>query len=119
MKNCFDCKHSKTFALDFVDRFQLKEYQENPSAFVTLESKSPLVGIRYGKCLAGFNERMKQFRDEHGDKTREAIEDNRSLDMDCHDYSDGSKKLDEMIGLTQKMLDLLDAKNNTKNTDPI
>lgn len=112
MKNCFDCKHCKTFTLDYADRHDLKEYKETPETFVILTSNNPLVSEKVGKCLIGHNERMKTFREVHGNNTREAIEADRTLDMDCHDYNDGTKMLISLTEKTEELIKLLEKEND-------
>lgn len=120
MKNCFDCKHCKTIRIGYLTFKELKEYQ--PSEHILLEQSDNLAGDLVGKCGLGFNERMRDFRKEHGSKTREQIEGDRSLDMECHDYSDGVKILDSMLESTKKLLEHLNNHNLEtlkENTDPI
>jgi len=111
MKNCFDCKFEKTLRIGLLSSKELKEY--HPNQYVLLEENDNFSGDLVGKCLAGFNDRMKEFRKLHGNKTRSAIENDKSLEMDCHDYSDGTKIL---ISMNDKMDQLLEHfKNNNKD----
>jgi hypothetical protein len=115
MKNCFDCQHSKTFSLDLADRKELMEYNANPQEYIQLKTDSPLVKMRVGKCLLGYNEKMKSFRDEHGNKTRTTIEEDRSLDMDCHDYHKSTKMLISISDKADEFLKLLQTENEKKD----
>lgn len=114
MNNCFDCKHSKSFSLDLADRQELREYNANPQEYIQLESTSPLLKMRVGKCLLGHNERMRDFRKEHGNKTRTIIDADRSLDMECYEMTDGAKMLQSMIDKTDQILEILNKKDENR-----
>lgn len=105
MKNCFECKHSKVFHLGYLSWKEKSEYK--PEEHILLKENTGLSGNLMGKCALGHNERMKQFRDEHGNKTTEAIDADRSLDMECHDYHDSTKALIAMCETTDKLIELL------------
>lgn len=113
MKNCFDCKFAKTLRVGLLSYKELKEYQ--PNEHILLEENNNLSGDLVGKCLQGHNERMRDFRKEHGNKTRSVIEGDRSLDMDCHDDHESTKMLQSMIDKTDQLLELLGKENEKKD----
>ena len=114
MKNCFDCKFQKTLRVGLLSWKELNEYQ--PNEHILLEENNNLSGDLVGKCLQGHNERMRDFRKEHGSKTRTEIEADRSLDMECHDYNDGVKMLDSMIQTPDKLIELIKAEQDKKSS---
>lgn len=107
MKNCFDCKFKESFFENLLTSKERKVFNEEKESYVLMEHHSDSVsGNRYGRCKKGNTSLMINFRKENGDMTRTELEE-KNLILDCHEYSDGVKMLDDMIAKTNTLKAML------------
>jgi hypothetical protein len=105
MKNCFDCVFKDIVFTNLMSFSEKKNF--DPSQYVMIEENRHHMGDYMGRCKKGFNDKLLAFHKEHGHSYRKDLEARTDLDMDCHDYSEGVKKLDSMLDSTNKLLEML------------
>jgi hypothetical protein len=89
---------------------ELREFK--PEEFVLLR-EDKVLGNKYGQCAKGLTTEMKEFWLVYGDK----LPSEHKNPMPCHEDTQTVKKLDEMIKLTDNLLNLLKEENKKKEDD--
>lgn len=105
MKNCFDCVFKDIVFTNLMSQAEEKNFDR--SQYVMLEENYKTSGDYMGRCKKGHNEKFLAFHKEHGKSKMKELELRTDLDMECHEYSEVTKKLDSMIESTNKLLELL------------
>jgi hypothetical protein len=108
MKNCFDCVFKDIVFTNLMSTSEKNAF--DPSQYVMIEENRPTMGDYMGRCKKGFNEKFLAFHKEHGQSSYKSLESRTDLDMDCHDYLEGVKRLDSMIESTNKLLEMIKQK---------
>lgn len=104
--NCSNCVKQEIVFFDKGGYQNIYCGQKEPDeTFIKFERETPSVlGDRYCRCNAGFNDVLEKFWKEYGNKPSSA---NKDVVFNCHEPHESSKLLDKMKGCVDEMLELL------------
>jgi len=111
MKNCFDCVFKDIVFTNLMSCAERETFDR--SQYVMIGENLSHTGDYMGRCKKGFNEKFLAFHKEHDYSNRKGLETRIDLEMECHEYSEGIKKLYEMVESINNFLEMFTTKRYT------
>jgi hypothetical protein len=106
MKNCFGCKFKRTLSTGLLSSSECKTFKREDYVLLKEAEQGSTIGETVGKCDAGFNDRFESFWHEHNRKTHDQLREEK-IELNCHDYEDGTKILISMNEKTTELIEKL------------
>lgn len=107
MRTCFDCKDCVIKYTGLMSSPENKIFIQSIHEYVLLKEPKDFTGTHVGRCMKGHNNKMKTFILEHGKSSRDEIEADHTLEMDCFTSHESTTALDAIISKTDEMLKMI------------